>query len=231
MKFYVYELRDETGKVFYVGKGSGPRMYAHKGRAIGGEKSHRSAKIRQILARGGTVYPVTVFSTDDEQAAFAEECRLIAFYGRENLTNKTDGGDGPSNPAQEVRDRIAAGRRGYKASAETRQKQRERKLGTHRSDETRAKISASQRGKKCPWARELALRNLAKIPSAKGRKHKPESIEKMKKSKLGHPVSEETRKKISRTRKGTQAWNKGLSTPEAVKLKISATKRRTKTNV
>lgn len=206
-------------------------MYSHKGRAIGGEKSHRSAKIRQILARGGAVSPVAVFITDDEQAAFAEECRLIAFYGRENLTNKTDGGDGPSNPPPEVREKIAAGRRGYKASAETRQKQRERKLGTHRSDETKNKISASQRGKKCPWARESALKNLAKMPSAKGRKHTAESIQKMREVKKGHPVTEETKKKISQNRRGTKAWNKGIPQTEEVKMKISTAKRRAKANV
>jgi hypothetical protein len=48
MKFYVYELRDDAGKPFYVGKGSGKRIAAHQRRARKGDTTHRANKIRSI---------------------------------------------------------------------------------------------------------------------------------------------------------------------------------------
>ena len=209
LEFYVYELRDEHGTVFYVGKGSKRRMYEHVYKARSGQQTHRAAKIRQILAASGNVVAVIVFRTTDEQAAFTEEKRLIAFYGRANLTNKTDGGDGTSNPPAEVREKLAAGRRGYKASEATRQLQSQAKLGKPRSRESVEKSAASRRGKPAPWSRAQALKNLATIPSAKGRVHRPDSIEKMRAAKMGHTVSQETRNKISQSKQGTPAWNKG----------------------
>lgn len=161
MKFYVYELRDENGVTFYVGKGQGRRAEHHETRARLGDMSHRCCKIRQIWARGGSIQRATVFETDDEAEAFAEEKRRIALHGREALTNKTDGGDGPSNPSPDVRARIAAGRRGCIASEHTRELQRKAKLGTHRSAETKAKISRAQRGRKRPHARRKEQRGSA----------------------------------------------------------------------
>lgn len=194
MRFYVYELRDECGVPFYVGKGSGRRLHIHERRARAGYNSHCANKIRLILRRGGKVSTAVVFETDDEHAAFAEERRLIALYGRATLTNKTDGGDGVSNPPAEARAKIAAARRGVVASEATREKQRAAKLGKPRSAETRAKIAKAQRGSKHPWA-------VQPKGSFKGRKHSPETIEKMRAAKRGHVVSPETRRKISEAKR------------------------------
>ena len=194
MKFYVYELRDEHGAPFYVGKGTGRRLHIHERRAKAGHNSHCANKIRQILRRGSKVANAVMFETDDEAAAFAEERRLIALYGRATLTNKTDGGDGVSNPTPEARAKIADARRGVVASAETRAKQRAAKLGKPRSVETRAKIAKAQRGSKHPWA-------VQPKGTFKGRKHRPETIEKMRAAKRGHVVTPETRRKISETKR------------------------------
>ena len=210
MMFYVYELRDETGAVFYVGKGSGRRMYAHQFKAAAGERSPKARRIRSIIKAGGKVISVKVFETNDERAAIAEEVRLIAFYGRAALTNLTDGGDGITGLSPEARERIAASRRGKTASEATRAKQRAAKVGVPRSSETRKKISAYQRGSKHPWATELARRNLASGKmDFSGRRHKPSTIAKMRAAKRGHPVSGQTRRKISESKKGSVPWNKG----------------------
>lgn len=208
MRFYVYELRDDNGVVFYVGKGSGRRYKQHEERARRGDKTHRAHKIRQIWTRGGHVVAAIVFRTDNEAAAFAEEMRLIAHYGRQNLTNQTDGGDGPEHPP-EVRARISAALRGKPFSEQHRESLRRAKLGTHRSPETKAKIAAYQTGRAKPWAREQALRNVhIAAAAARGRALSAEHRAKISAAKMGHEVSDETRRKISESKKGSVPWNK-----------------------
>jgi hypothetical protein len=127
--FYVYELRDDAGRPFYIGKGSGRRMFQHEYHAKAGRLSHLCAKIRKMRAENREIVKAIVFSTESEAEAFHEETRLIKYYGRQNLTNQTDGGDGPSNPSAETRAKIAAARRGIIASEATRNRLRLSHLG------------------------------------------------------------------------------------------------------
>ena len=203
--FYVYELRDESGRPFYVGKGSGRRMWQHEINARAGRRSHLCAKLRKMQARGQQVKRVMVFLSPNEAEAFAEEKRLIAYYGRENLTNQTDGGEGPSNPTAETRAKIAASRRGVIASEATRNRQRLAHLGKHHTEATKARISARQRGTVKPWAKE-SRSNLGN--GFKGRKWSAAQRAKFSVTRAGHPVSASTRKKISEAKKGSIPWNK-----------------------
>lgn len=95
-RFYVYELRDDTGKVFYVGKGKGKRASQHRAAAIKGVQLRVYHKIRKLWREGRDFEVVKVFFTSDEEKAHTEEIRLIAHYGRANLSNLTDGGEGLS---------------------------------------------------------------------------------------------------------------------------------------
>lgn len=94
--FYVYVLCRPDGRPFYVGKGSGTRYLDHEGEARIGHKCHKCNTIRKIWQAGGQVVYLTKLTTESEQEAYDEEKRLIALYGRKNLTNATDGGEGQS---------------------------------------------------------------------------------------------------------------------------------------
>lgn len=214
--FYVYELRDQNGVVFYVGKGSGARIHSHEIKARKGCMSHRSCKIRKIWADGGFIDKVKVWRGFSESEAFTEEKRLIAFYGRDNLTNKTDGGDGPSNPSPDVREKMASARRGKKASLETKLKLSLSHIGLTQSEETKAKISAKQRTIKKPWAVAGASERLKKCGGFKGRKWSDEHRKRFNEARKGHSVSQETRDKISKSKKGTIPWNKKTNQKSAV---------------
>jgi LEM3-like protein/NUMOD3 motif-containing protein len=204
--FYVYELRDERATPFYVGKGSGRRIHEHAYRARSGERSKKAAKIRSILSRGGMVLAVIILETRDEAFAYSEERRLIAVHGRDRLANLTDGGEGVINLSTESRAKIAAARLGRTASPETREKQRQAKLGKPRSVETRKKISAFQKGSSHPWARlPRTAEHRRKLATFTGKKHTPETLSKMRRSKIGHVVSVETRAKISKTKRAKSA--------------------------
>lgn len=108
--FYVYVHRRSTdGRVFYVGKGKGRRAWTAQG---------RSNYWRNIVAKHGLIVEI-VQDAMQEWWAFEMECELIALYGRENLCNLTDGGEGPS---------------GFLKSAETKRKIALSKIGKIRMD-------------------------------------------------------------------------------------------------
>lgn len=85
--FYVYELGDETGKTFYVGKGKYDRLHCHEADARRGSQSAPSWKIRETWERGFAITKRIVLVTESELEALAEETALIEKYGPENLTN------------------------------------------------------------------------------------------------------------------------------------------------
>src|SRR6202035_3188490 len=98
-KFYVYSLIDpRNGKVFYIGKGKGKRTKWHLWTALKG--THGNPKLAnkiKKLHRLGMAYGVEfLFSSTSEQECFAKEIFYIAFHGRGNLCNLTDGGEGRS---------------------------------------------------------------------------------------------------------------------------------------
>lgn len=101
MDYYVYlHRRANDGKVFYVGKGSGKRAYS---------KQYRNSKWKNIANKYD--YVVEFIETGmQEWWAFELEKELIALYGRENLANMTDGGDGVCSSSwdKEARARMSA---------------------------------------------------------------------------------------------------------------------------
>lgn len=85
--FYVYVHRKATtGQVFYVGKGHGKRAFS---------SLSRNRQWKFIVAKHG--YTVEIVQDKlQEWYAFELEIDLIAYYGRETLSNFSDGGEGPA---------------------------------------------------------------------------------------------------------------------------------------
>lgn len=80
--FYVYLHRTESGRVFYVGKGQGGRAWS---------KKNRNPSWRRTASRQGLVVEL-LYKDLPEKRALELEIETIAYYGRENLVNLTDGG-------------------------------------------------------------------------------------------------------------------------------------------
>ena len=131
---------------------------------------------------------------------------MISVFGRKDLGtgilhNRSDGGEGPSNPSEETRKKMSESKRGKKHSEETRKKQSENRggsknnfYGKHHTEETKQKLREINVGK-----------NLSE-----------ETKLKISKSGAGRILSEETRKNISKSKKGEKNpcygkrwWNDG----------------------
>ncbi len=106
-QFYAYKLIDSlTGLPFYIGKGTGNRMYSHEQyhTKIYKTATHNNTllknKIKKLLRNGGAVR-YQKYSCKSEEQAFLIEKALIHKYGRRNiktgiLCNMTSGGEGVS---------------------------------------------------------------------------------------------------------------------------------------
>lgn len=82
-KWYVYELSDMNGNVFYVGKGSGNRIRYHRREALKGVCSKKCNKIKSLNYE---IIEKEIAFFWDEQEAYDYETDRIEFYGLENLT-------------------------------------------------------------------------------------------------------------------------------------------------
>lgn len=99
-KYYAYELWDprEEDFPFYVGKGSGKRMFVHEW-AANGNGNHifnkgLYDKIEEIKFEGLSIGYVQIFCRSENEA-FETEKFLIAYYGLDNLCNINEGGRCP----------------------------------------------------------------------------------------------------------------------------------------
>lgn len=156
-KFYVYVLLDprKPGKYeygfgesrvefdyepFYVGKGSGNRIYEScRVRSAGNSKSHKNNLLRKLRNLGLRPVALKYVELSQEDVAYAVEAELVATIGkyidsRGPLTNNADGGVGGSS--------------GCAVSEETKRKISEKQRGVPRkphTEESKALISAAQK--------------------------------------------------------------------------------------
>lgn len=152
-KYYVYVHRyasgEKLGKVFYVGKGSGDRHALSYGRS---QQWNRTSE-----KYGFTSEIISHFEC--EQDAFYFEVDLIKKYGRNNLCNHTDGGEGPSGYIMSDENKEILSRRwtgvlnpnfGKPLSDARKSMIRAKKIGVLDTRETRLKKSKARLGNKNP---------------------------------------------------------------------------------
>jgi len=176
IRFYVYvDKKLSDRKVFYVGKGGMKRVRdpwrknLHWLRVVSKERGY----LREI-----------VFETQLEKSANSKEIELIKFYGRKNLVNFTDGGEGQRGvkPSLETRLKMSFAGKGKKKP-----QSRINYLKTRvYSDETRRKISLANSKRNVSLGTRLKMRN----------------------AKLGRRLSLESRRKVSESLIGNQRARK-----------------------
>lgn len=183
--FYVYLHRKQSdGSVFYVGKGCKERAHSTKG---------RNEYWKRIVDKHG--YFVEFVATGlQDWYAMEVEIATIAKYGRENLCNMTDGGDGTSGHVKspETIEKFRASNIGKKRSEETKRKQSIAATGRKMSRESVEKTSAFHRGRK------LSPEHVAKVVAKnKGKKRTPEQLKVLSNSLKGIEKTPEWVEKIA----------------------------------
>jgi hypothetical protein len=186
-QFYTYLHCKPDLTPFYVGKGSDGR----KGKRCN-SFSQRNQHHKNIVAKYGKEnIQVIIFKKDSEASAFKSEIRLIKILRNAGfiLANKTDGGEGISNPSLETRAKMSAAGRCKKFSDEHRAKIAASQTGRKISEETRKRLSESHLGQ-VSWNKGIQTSKETRIKlsvAGKQRKHSEETKAKMSSSQKGKP--------------------------------------------
>lgn len=209
-KPYVYHLQypeSMGGSIFYIGKGTKRRIYEHETEARSTRKvfsnPYKIRIIRQIWRQGEQFVKAKIAEFISDEEAYLFEFALIFFMqGYGNLTNITDGGLGGiahimrSKPlSEEHKRKIGEANRGKPSPNK----------GKTRPKEIGQKISLRLTGRIYPNRRKiksLHVKNKPRSFGMSGKKHTEEALRKMRTFQKGHPVSEETKRKISERTKG-----------------------------
>ena len=206
----IYGLVDpRTADLRYIGltkRSTRRRLLEHINMARRGSRFHLHVWIRTLLAVGLEPQVIIFDKIENREEACLAECSWIAKFRKSGarLTNITDGGEGSV-----IR-------------------------GKPRSDECKAKISASLRGHKLSEehkkkigdrfrGKKLSQEHVAKVAAANtGKKRSIETKKRLSISHKGKPIPAEQRKKISDSLSGRTAHNKGKPMSAEVRAKMAA---------
>lgn len=214
-KFYVYALFRDDGRVFYIGKGHGDRWNHHAVNARAGKRGYRFHIIRDMQARGVEMPKIKLHVGLTNLVAIEYEIALIKAIGRYPsgpLANLTDGGEGALGyihlPETLVRMAAAAKNK----SPETRAKISAGNRGKVRSAEMRAHASAVKSGKK------RSLEHVGKSAAGhRGIKATAEHRAKISAGNLGKTMSVESRAKMSVAKLGKKHSTEARANMSAAK--------------
>lgn len=164
-------MKKDSREIYYIGIGNNIKRAYHTG--------CRSEIWKRHYRKYGLIVDI-LCSDVDLKTAKEVEMFLIAHYGKKQLCNRTDGGEGFF---------------GGKHSEESRRKISEKNKGRKASEETKIKMSLKSKGhqrrKKGTWSQSEEAK--AKIGKAfKGKKRSQHFCEQVKKSKIGYKPAKST---------------------------------------
>lgn len=221
-KFFVYTHAKPDGTVFYVGKGNAERI-----KTIRRKNRHHSAIVKKY-GEGNII--VSIVECDNEEQAFAIEIQLISAFKADGLilANKTDGGDGLSNPCNETRKKMREAKLGKKQHQETVEKRTKAITGLKRSEEVceKQRQRMLNAGPQTAFAEAGRLASIGRVQSEEEKAKRSASMKLAWEKRKGWKHSEESRLKMSESKIGKTPWQgKKHSDESKAKMSESAKKR------
>lgn len=193
--FYIYEhWRPDKDACFYVGKGCGDRAYRIRRR-----NKHHTAIVASLRKNGLSVCVRIIYSGLREKDALDMEVKRILHWKNSGvqIVNVTNGGEGTSGFFHSVksREKMSKAKIGLPG--------RKTMLGRFHSEATREKMSLSHRGKEksLETRAKLSASLKGKLSNRKSRKKNPETGRKISAALLGRKLSDDHRKKLSVARR------------------------------
>jgi predicted GIY-YIG superfamily endonuclease len=184
---FIYALKDPMiDKVRYIGWAKNPkkRYSEHLSVARRGFKGHKNNWIRKLTK--DNLKPILEIIEEVKYKDYVQrEQYWIAYYGRENLVNGTDGGEGTLGwmPSDEQRDRMSKLLKGRPGT----------RTGMVNSPETRKKISESNKGH-AAWNKGIEMPEEQKQKLSDSKKGKPAWNK-------GIPMTDEQKERLSISKK------------------------------
>lgn len=204
---YCYSDVSFLHEPIYVGKGHGDRCLQHlRGLSTRWGNLHFKNKLRKILQDGFNKQAIQdcilIFKSNlEEQEAFDLEKQLVLEIGRRDLKtgplcNWKEGGRGGGSFSERTKKLLSSKKlgknKGRRHSEETKKKMREAHIGKPRSEKARQKMREA-------WKKR------SRFLTADVKKKISESMRGEANPNFGKARSEETRRKISNSRKETEA--------------------------
>jgi hypothetical protein len=212
-RFYTYAYLREDKTPYYIGKGTGKRIYSTNRKGLNPPKD----KTRIIYLKQNIT----------EEEAFRHEIYMIDVFGRKDLGtgilhNLTDGGEGTSGTVigEETKRKFSEESKGKKNNF----------YGKTHSEETKRKMSELMKGENNPnYGKTHSEESKIKMSEAsKGRTHSEESKIKMSEASKGRTHSEESKIKMSEESKGKKNNFYGKTHSEETKRNLSELTKNTK---
>ena len=142
--YYCYILINSiTNKPFYVGKGTGRRMYMHQWMSENKNhyNKHLENTINMILKNGGKIIYNVILESNLESECLSKEIEMINVIGNKNLCNLTDGGDGISGYKHTEKTKSDLSIKNFNMSDETKDKIRQSTIKRFSDPDERLRIS------------------------------------------------------------------------------------------
>lgn len=207
----VYQATNRVNGHRYIGftaRGLTRREKAHRAAAGSGATKYLLHKALRKYGGENFVFEVLADFQDDEELAKAYECEAIAAYKPEY--NLTYGGEG-GTLAEESRKKIGDANRGRKMPPSHKAKRIAFLTGRKHTPETRAKMSAVQKGHAptrtgpidAVTRAKISAANKGKTPWIQGKKHSEETKEKIRAQRWKHTPESLARIKSARHK----AWS------------------------
>lgn len=213
--FYVYTLHDQEGTIFYVGKGCGPRMYAHENNARLGKSSPVCDHIRSIWRTQGWIVKNKVFITADANKAYLRESEIIRFLGIKTLCNRIPGGFGGTEG-----NRNAVGIRTKEQKERIRRGQRLAQLRNLKLGLNRRGVPLKEKIARTPKKRWLSAAHRKSISNAlKGKSKSETHVRKVSEALRGRRQTTERRVLQSQLLKG-RPWSKARRSAQLMRKDV-----------